>query len=218
MSRARDADFGTLVSRSFENLWLIRKQVAIYLAIVALAAFTIPLLGIGFTSGGGLVIYLIGQYWLYQSLLRERGLLETQGNHLGAFLFLALLLIIPIMLGIFALVLPGLFLVARWIAAPAFVAGRGDSAMAAAGASWQAVRGHTGTIAGLVVVMFLIASLLGTLTNMLDGQLAAFAAYQKVKPVSLIEAHLFPLMLLGLSAATFELLGPRDTMIEDVFG
>lgn len=218
MNAAREADFGLLVSRSFENLWAIRKPVAIYLAIVAVAAFTIPLLGTGFTSGGGVVIYLIGQYWLFKELLKERGLLETQGNHLAPFLLLALLLIGPIMVGIFALVLPGLFLVARWIAAPAFVAARGGSAWAAARGSWQAVRGHTATIAGIVVVMFLIASLLGTLASALGGLFDAVAAYREARPVNLIEAHLFPLMLLGLSVAVHELLGPRDTMIEEVFG
>jgi hypothetical protein len=218
MIPAREADFGLLVSRSFENLWVIRKQVAIYLAIVAVAAFTIPLLGIGFTSGGGLVVYLVGQYWLFQALLKERGMLETQGNHLGGFLLLAMLLIGPIMLGIFALILPGLFLVARWIAAPAFVAGRGEGAWTAAKSSWETVRGHTGKIATIVVMMFLIASLFGTLANGLNALLAGIAAYREARPFNLIEAHLFPLMLLGLAVAVYELLGPRDTMIEEVFG
>lgn len=218
MSAAREADFGLLVSRSFENLWVIRKQVAIYLAIVAAATFTIPLLGIGFNSGGGLVIYLFGQYWLFQALLKKRGMLETQGNHLAPFFLLALMLIGPIMLGIFALILPGLFLVARWIAAPAFVAARGGSAWTAAKSSWETVRGHTAKIAGIVVMMFLIASLFGTLGAAVGGLFDAVAAYRKAQPLNLVEAHLFPLMLLGLSVATYELLGPRDTMIEDVFG
>ncbi|WP_324075275.1 MAG: hypothetical protein RSE14_00820 [Erythrobacter sp.] len=218
MTPAREADFGLLVSRSFENLWAIRKPVAIYLAVVAVAAFTIPLLGIGFTSGGGVVIYLFGQYWLFQALLKTRGLLETQGNHLAPFLLLAMLLIGPIMVGIFALILPGLFLVARWIAAPAFVAARGGSAWAAAGGSWQTVRGHTGKIASIVVMMFLIASLFGTLGAAAGGLFAGIAAYRAAQPLNLIEAHLFPLMLLGLSVAVYELLGPRNTMIEDVFG
>ena len=183
-----------------------------------MAAFTIPLLGIGFNSGGGLVIYLVGQYWLFQALLKERGMLETQGNQLGGFLLLAMLLIGPIMLGIFALILPGLFLVARWIAAPAFVAGRGEDAWTAAKSSWETVRGHTGKIATIVIVMFLIASLFGTLANGLNALLAGIAAYREARPFNLIEAHLFPLMLLGLSVAVHELLGPRDTMIEEVFG
>jgi len=218
VSPRRDASFGTLLSRAFENLWLIRKQVAIYLIVVALCAFTMPLLGQAITGGGGFALYLVGQYWLYQSFLKARGMLETPRYHLFAFFLLAVLLIFPIMFGLAALVLPGLFLVARWIAAPCFVAARGQGAISAAGASWDAVRGHTGKIAGAVVIMFLITSALGLVTGGLSRLVSGIEAYSGAKPFDLIDVHLLPLLLLGLSTATFELLGPEDTMIEDVFG
>jgi hypothetical protein len=217
----RELDFGTLISRSFENLWLIRKEIAIFLAIVAMAAFTLPLLGQSLASGAGFVSYFVGQYWLYQTLLRARGMLETPRYHLFAFIFLAALLIFPILFGIAAFLLPGLFLVARWIAAPAFVAARGRGAIGAAGDSWQAVRGHTAKIGGAVVIMFLITSFVGAITGGIGGiggALAGLDAYRAAKPLDLIEAHIFPLLLLGLSTATYELLGPRDAMIEEVFG
>lgn len=218
MSPAREADFGTLVSRSFENLWAIRLQVAVYLAAVAFFAFAMPVLGSGITGGGGFVLYLFGQYWLFQMLLKRRGLLETQAFHIFAFFALAAVLIIPILLGLAALLLPGLFLVARWIAAPAFVAARGQNAFTAAGASWDAVRGHTAKIAGIVVMMVLITSAFGTLTAGFGGLLSGVDAYREAKPLDVIGVHLLPLMLLGLSVAVYELLGPRDTMIEEVFG
>jgi hypothetical protein len=214
----REASFGTLMSRSFENLWTIRKEVAIYLVVVAVCAFTLPLLGVGVTGGGGFVAYLAGQYWLYQSFLKARGMLETPRYHLFAFFLLAAMLIFPIMFGLAALLLPGLFLVARWIAAPCFVAARGDNAIAASGASWDAVRGHTAKLAGAVVTMFLITSALSVVTGGLGGVLSGMEAYTSARPLDLIEAHLLPLLLLGLSTATYELLGPEDTMIEDVFG
>jgi hypothetical protein len=218
MSPAREADVPTLVSRSFENLWAIRLQVAVYLSGVAFFAFAMPLLGSGITGGGGFALYLFGQYWLFQTLLKRRGLLETQAFHIVAFFALAAVLIIPILLGLAALLLPGLFLVARWIAAPAFVAGRGEGAFAAADSSYQTVRGHTAKIAGIVVMMALITSAFGTLTAGFDGLLAGVDAYRTAKPLDVIGVHLFPLMLLGLSVAVYELLGPRDTMIEEVFG
>jgi hypothetical protein len=218
MNPAREADFGALVSRSFENLWVIRLQVAVYLAVVAFFAFAMPLLGSGITGGGGFVLYLFGQYWLLQTLLKRRGLLETQAFHFFAFFALAAVLIIPILLGLAALLLPGLFLVARWIAAPAFVAGRGEGAFKAADSSYQTVRGHTAKIAGIVVMMALITSAFGTLTAGFGGLLSGVDAYRETKPLDVIGVHLLPLMLLGLSVAVYELLGPRDTMIEDVFG
>ncbi|MEO0057987.1 MAG: hypothetical protein RIT17_1460 [Pseudomonadota bacterium] len=214
----RQLDFDTLLSRSFENLWLIRKEIAIYLVIVTVAAFTLPLVGQSLAGGAGIASYLIGQYWLFQSLLKARGMLETTRNHILAFVGLAALLIFPIMFGIAAFVLPGLFLVARWIAAPAFVAARGRGVFAAAGDSWETVRGNTGKLAGAVVVMFLIVSFLGTITGLIDGTLTGLGADSRAKPLDLIELQLLPLLLLGLSVATYELLGPKDTMIEDVFG
>jgi hypothetical protein len=214
----RQLDFGTLLSRSFENLWLVRKEIAIYLVIVTVAAFTLPLVGQSLAGGAGIGSYLIGQYWLFQSLLKARGMLETTRNHILAFVGLAALLIFPIMFGIAAFVLPGLFLVARWIAAPSFVAARGRGVFAAAGDSWETARGNTGKLAGAVVVMFLIVSFLGTLTGLIDGTLTGLGADSKAKPLDLIELQLLPLLLLGLSVATYELLGPKDTMIEDVFG
>lgn len=217
-SARREVDFGRLLTRSFENLWAIRMQVAAYLAVVAGFAFALPLLGEGITGGGGFALYLFGQYWLFQALLKARGMLETPRLHLFAFFGLAFVLIWPIMFGLAALFLPGLFLVARWIAAPAFVVARGRGVFAAAGDSWQAVRGQTGKIAGAVVIMFLIVSAFGAMTGGINGALSGLDAYREAKPLDLIEAHIFPLLLLGLSVATYELLGPEDTMIEDVFG
>jgi hypothetical protein len=214
----QEVDFRTLISRSFENLWLIRKEIAIFLAIIAVAAFTLPLLGQSLASGAGFVSYFVGQYWLYQTFLKARGMLETPRYHLISFIALGLVLILPITFGLVAFLLPGLFLVARWIAAPAYVVAGGRGSFAAAADSWRAVRGHTGKVAGAAVVMFLIVTALSSLTGAIDGQLGSLDAYRETKPIDLIEFHFLPLLLLGLSTATYELLGPRNTMIEEVFG
>lgn len=217
LSGTRTLDFRTLLRRSFENLWLIRMQVLGYLGIFTILALVLPLINVR-GGGGAIAVYLIGQHWLYRSLLKARGLLENSRNHLIAFFGLALVLFLPIFFGLVALLLPGLFLVARWIAAPAFVVGRGEGPLEAARSSWRAVRGHTVKVAGVVVIMFLIVSALGALTGAIDGQIGDLDAYRQTKPVDLIELHFLPVLLLGLSTAIYELLGPQDTMIEEVFG
>jgi hypothetical protein len=214
----QELDFGALLSRSFANLWLIRWQVLIYLGIFTVAAFVVPLLGEGITSGGGFIAYLLGQYLLFQALFKARKALETPRFHFFSFILLALVLIIPIILGLVALVLPGLFLVARWIAAPAFVVARGRGVFAAAEDSMSAVRGNTGKVAGAVVVMFVIASCLSAVISAIGGTLDGLDIYRGLKPLDMIEAHFLPLALLGLSTATYELMGPEDTTIEEVFG
>lgn len=210
----RDFSMGTLLSQSIANPKLIGKQVLAYLAAVAVLAFAVPLVGEELTGLVGLGLYFAGQYWLYYALLKARGLMETPRIHFFTFAGLGLLLILPILFGLMLFVLPGLFLVARWIAAPAFVVARGEGVFAAAGSSWQAVRSHTGKIGGIVVLFFLVVSVFGPLTGGIDGSLAEIDA----KPGEVIGLHLFPLLLLGLSVATYELLGPEDNSIEEVFG
>jgi hypothetical protein len=214
----RDVDFGTLLSSTFGNLRDVWREVAAYVAAVIVLAFTLPLAGTEITGLVGFVLYLAGQYWLYRRLMATRGLLETQRVHFFAFAGLALLLIIPIMIGIGLLVLPGLFLVARWIAAPAFIVARGEGAFAAAMSSWNTVRGSTLKVAGAVVLLFLLDSVLGVAASGMDQALAGIDAYDEAKPGNVIQLNLLPLLLLGLSVATYELLGPEDNSIEEVFG
>jgi hypothetical protein len=214
----QELDFGALLSRSFANLWLIRWQVFAYLSIFTVAAFVVPLLGEEITGGGGLIAYLLGQYWLFQAIFKARRALETPRYHMLAFIGLALVLILPIVFGLALLLFPGLFLVARWIAAPAFVVARGRGVFAAAADSWNAVRGNTGKVAGAVVVMFVIVSCISAVISAIGGTLDGLDIYRGIKPLEMIEAHFLPLALLGLSTATYELLGPEDTTIEEVFG
>jgi hypothetical protein len=214
----QELDFGALLSRSFANLWLIRWQVLIYLGIFTVAAFVVPLLGEGITSGGGFIAYLFGQYVLFQAVFKARKAMETPRLHFFSFILLALVLIIPIILGLVALLLPGLFLVARWIAAPAFVVARGRGVFEAATDSWNAVRGNTGKVAGAVVVMVVIVSCISAVISAIGGALDWLNVVSTGRSLEAIEAHFLPLALLGLSTATYELLGPEDTTIEEVFG
>jgi hypothetical protein len=214
----REVDFGALLSRSFTNLRDIWREVAAYMAAVVVLAFALPLAGNQATGLLGFALYLAGQYWLYRRLMATRGMLETQRVHFFAFAGLALLLIIPIMLGIGLFVLPGLFLVARWIAAPCFVVARGEGAFAAATSSWKTVRGSTLKVAGVVIIMAVLDSFAGVVASGIDLTLAGGDAYREAKPGNVIQVNLLPILLLGLSTATYELLGPEGNAIEEVFG
>lgn len=214
----RDVEFGALLSLTFANLALIWRQVVAYMAVAGILAFAGPLAGKELAGLIGLALYFGGQYWLYRALLRARGMLEADRIHFLAFVGLAALLIFPISLGLVLLVLPGLFLVARWIAAPSYIVARGQGAIAAAGGSWDAVRGSTGKVAGAVVLLFVLASTLGAVPNAIGRALGAATAFGDARPANVIEANILPLLLLGLSVAAYQLLGPKDNSIEEVFG
>jgi hypothetical protein len=66
-----------------------------------------------------------------------------------------------------------------------------------------------------VVVLFLIAVAIMTALAGIDRALGSPA---DAEVMNLLWGHLLPLLLLGLSVATYERLGSADTMIEDVFG
>ena len=214
-SPPREFGFGEVISLSLRNLALIWRQVLAYLVVAALLGVAMPLMGRESAGLGGLLLYFAGQYWLFRSLLKARGLLESQRIHFFAFVGLALLLILPIMLGIAALLVPGLFLVARWIAAPAFIVARGEGVFASAGASSAAVRGNTARVMTAVVVLFLIVIACATPLELLERALGTVAGSEALDQFL---GHLFPLMLLGLSVAVYQLQYQADTMIEDVFG
>lgn len=219
MSTARrELQYGVLISRSFENLWLIRWRVLAYLLAVGLLGFGMPLLGNESTGVIGFLLYFAGQYWLFHALLKARGLLQTGRIRFFAFVGLAALLILPIMSGLAAFLVPGLFLVARWIAAPAFIVARGQGAFVATGASADAVRGSTTRVMASAVVLFLIMIAFSAVIEGIGKALFGPDALGAVGPFDLIEGHLLPLLLLGLSVAVYELAGRKDTMIEDVFG
>ncbi len=207
--------YPSLMSASLRNLWLIWPQVLAYLAVVTVLGLSMPLFG--GRSGGivGFFVYFGGQYWLFHSLLRKRGLLQTGRIHFVSFVALALLLILPIAFGLAMLIVPGLFLVARWIAAPAFIVARGEGTVAAAGISAAAVRGQTANVMTAIVVLVLIVIALITVLAGVDRVLGNPLNDALLDRVA---GHFVPLMMLGLSVATYEQLGPEDTSIEDVFG
>lgn len=205
----------SLVSLSLQNLWLIWPQVLAYIAVATVLGLGAPITGAGQAGLADLMFHFGGQYWLFRTLLRRRGLLRTEQIHIFAFVGLALLLIIPIMFGLVMLLIPGLFLVARWIAAPAFVAARGEGPWAAAVASFAAVRGQTGAVMSAIVVLVFVLIAIMLVLVVLDRALGSPADPALLNRVS---GHFLPLMLLGLSVATYQRLGSEDTAIEDVFG
>ncbi|KPF64993.1 hypothetical protein [Porphyrobacter sp. AAP60] len=211
----REVTHGALMEQTFGNLRLIWRELLAYLAVATVLGLGMPLFEDKSTGFIELLFYFAGQYWLFRRLLKRRGMLRTQRIHFLSFFGLALLLILPIMLGLAMLIVPGLFLVARWIAAPAYIVASGEGAFAAASASAAAVRGQTGKVMTAVVVLFLIMIAILTPIAGIDRALGSRAGMELMNVVS---GHFLPLLLLGLSVATYERLGCEDTTIEDVFG
>lgn len=80
-----------------------------------------------------------------------------------------ILIMIPILLGIFMLLLPGLFLGARWWLLWPIVADRGGSAWAALRQSWRATEDHVWPLVRFFALFMLIAMPIGGITTAIDA-------------------------------------------------
>ena len=68
-----------------------------------------------------------------------------------------------------------------------------------------------GAVTVLVLIVLAASAFIESLVRGLGGG-------SDLPVVSLLEGHLLPLLLLGLSVAAYQLLGPEENMIEEVFG
>ncbi len=71
---------------------------------------------------------------------------------------------------------------------------------------------------GRLRLIFIGVSLIGGLIGGIGGLLAGLGTDRAAEPIDVIELQLIPLLLFALSTATYELLGPQDNSIEEVFG
>jgi hypothetical protein len=221
---ANQKTFGVeeIFSRSCDNLRILWRELMAYIAVVIALALASPYVGggpggiAGFWAGWG--VYFGGQYWLFWRLLSSRGLLETESFRFFSFCGLAIVLIVPIMVGTIFFILPGLFLSTRWIAAPAFIVARGDGVLSAAGHSWQRVQGATLPVALIFSVMIVIWMIITALIGGLGHSLKEIESFSAMSPAEALQFHILPLLLLSLSVAVYELTARSDTTVEDVFG
>lgn len=134
-----------------------------------------------------LVVMLIGSLWLQGALtatvadVRDGRADDDIGvtfqrvrPYLGTLFVAGILAGVGIALGFVALVLPGLFLLTRWIVVTPVVVLEGKRATDALRRSWQLVRGHGFTVFGVIVVTLLAAMLAQVLFIGLFSFLPAF--------------------------------------------
>lgn len=219
---------GALSDRLAANRRAVLTYLAIFIPATAIASGLDASLGlggggpgmadsIGFNRNNGLIGLFVliasvaAQCWLFGQMLGKR---DVSGRYLG-FLGMAIVTFMGVGVATVFFVIPGLFLGARWLMAPAVYVDQGRGVFDALGESWQRTRGNTGTVMlalFLVLVMIVLAS--GTL-----GGLFFFA--NDSGPVAyLVEAmvsEVFSIVLLTLSVATYGLLSGQGEELAAVF-
>ena len=185
---------GKIIDKSLGVLELNAVPAVIF--VVALTALSVPVtyFGVGSLSplrimGGQLLIAAAGvvcAYFLLIAMLRRTGLYaRADGDAFLPYIGLSVLYTLGVMLGFFASILPGLFIMARWSLAQPLLIARGDGITASLGESWERTKDKEFQILGAwlalivlpIVVLIAARAFFGqeNLTGIVISQIASSA-------------------------------------------
>jgi hypothetical protein len=187
----RELKIGKIVDKALGVLELNAVPALIFVIVLTVLSLPITYATVGSTAplqvaGGQLLQSAIGivcGYFLLVTMVRRTGLQSrTEDDMFLPYLGLSILSTLAVMLGMIALVIPGLFLMIRWSIAQPLIVARGGGVMATLGESWERTRGSEFSIFVATVAMLLplIAVLIaagaffeeGNLVGMVVSQLA----------------------------------------------
>ncbi len=192
ISPARDLKIGKIIDKTLGVLELSAVPALIFL--LALTAASLPITYVSVVSkapltaaGGQLLQSVVGivcSYFLLIAMMRRTGLQSaTSEDVFLSYVGMSILSALAVMLGIIALVIPGLFLMVRWSIAQPVIVARGGGVMASLGESWERTRGNEFPIfvAALAALVPLIAVIIavgaffeeGNLVGMVISQIAS---------------------------------------------
>lgn len=168
-----------------------------------------------------LVIAFVGYFWVQGALVaavadvRDGKVDSTVGDlydrvrrHLAALIVSGVLAGIGITLGILALVIPGLFLMTRWILIVPVIVLEGRSAGESFGRSRELVRGHGWTVFGVIIVTLLIAGIANLLATAIFAFLPEFL--QSWVGGTIASSLTAPFVALSWTVMYFRLSGVRE--------
>ncbi|MCJ2186065.1 hypothetical protein [Novosphingobium beihaiensis] len=163
MEMASKVEVGPL----FEALFALMRR---YVQVLLLATFSLAALDTALVIGLGEKAQFLGNivsigvvFAVLRHLLRREGMVEDEGGF-GSYFVAQLLSGLGVIVGFVLLIVPGLYLLARWSVAPSLVVGRGLRASDALGASWDATRNcaWTLTIVYLISIVVMLGGIFGT--------------------------------------------------------
>jgi len=151
ISPARELKIGKIIDKTLGVLERNAMPVAIFVLVLTAASLPITYVSVAskapLTAAGGQllqsVVGIVCSYFLLMAMMRRTGLQSASGEDVFLpYLGMSILSALAVMLGVIALVLPGLFLMVRWSIAQPVIVARGGGVMASLGESWERTRGN----------------------------------------------------------------------------
>lgn len=209
---ARELKIGKIIDKTLGVME--RGAVPALIFVVVMTALCVPVsyFAVGSTAllrlAGAEVLKavfgMVASYFLLVAMLRRTGLYSrTDGDSFLPFIGLSVLSTLGTMLGFIAFVIPGLFIMARWIIAPQILVARGAGVMEALGESWDRTRGNEFQIIVAAVALLLVLIAVG---------IAVSVFLQQDSPERIIAAQLASsastVVFLSLGVALYGLMRP----------
>ena len=206
----RELKIGTIIDKTLGVVEVAAMPALIYAVVLtivtgALAYFTVEMIAPTQQLMLGLVKFVIGviaAYVLLEIMVRKTGVRSREGEAVFfAYLGLAAVSTLGVIVGFILVVLPGLFLMARWsIAAPMLIA-RGDGAMKSLGESWELTRGNEFSI--IVAALAILVPLIGI-------TIACSVLFERTDPLGIAisqgTASVMSVLQLAMSVALYGLI------------
>jgi hypothetical protein len=210
----RELKIGTIVDKTLGVLEINAVPALIYVLVLTAVSVLIAFASVGSTAplqlaGGQLlrnVISIVCGYFLLVAMLRRTGLQsQTGGDTLLPFIGQSIIASLAVLVGMIALIIPGLFLMARWSIAQPLLVARGDGVMASLGESWDRTKGNELSIftAAMAVVLLPIVVIIATGVFFGQENLAGIVIAQ-------LATSALSLILLAMGVALYGLIVGRD--------
>lgn len=160
----RGLKVGTIIDKTLGVLELSAVPALIYLVVVTAIVGTATYFTQGRTgvvdvlsiSATSFVVGISSAYLLLDAMIRRTGLLSRpDGDVFLPYVGLSILYSLGVMFGFILIILPGLFFMARWIAAQPLLIARGAGIKEAFGESWEETSGAEFQIIGAVLVLII---------------------------------------------------------------
>ena len=233
----RDLTFTSLIGQTFaeitENIRLVMIFIAIAVPIAALSLYLGGATGFaeGYTLGqswqgsdGGavglfatifaFVASIVLSYWLYSALTRRSQTVDFA--RFWPWLGIWVLLTLGIVFGFILLIVPGLILLVRWaMVLPLVIEGR-MPAMDTLTESWERTSGYGWPIFGVLVVLFILVSVAGSVVQGIAGVLGgASSILGSVLAAAASEAS--NTLFVACAVAVYRLLRNQQEALTEVF-
>lgn len=192
--------------------WIIGVA-AIGVLVDVLGPDAVAASGIGFV-----ILTLVGQAMVTQKILSSSGVVvHATSLRLGTVFLIGLITSMGVGLGLILLLLPGIYLLARWsLSVPALLTTNG-SAMDAIGKSWEMTHLHALPLSIMFFVIYIPTNGIGTLVNWVGTDNSGVTALGPSVIANLL-IELGAVTAWFACAAAYIELGGRRNQIADIFG